>query len=147
MTTVGAEGESALRRAAQQEVAVEVLGEGRSYQHAAQSAGVDRRTVTRWMADPSFARRVSERRGEWINQITGELVAAGPDAVLAIRRELVDAERPADRLRAAALLLTLAHRFREQHELSDRLRELEARLGLIDANDEPGVEGHDEGAA
>ena len=74
------------------------------------------------MSDPAFARRVSERRAEWTSQITGELVAAGPDAVLAIRRELADAERSADRLRAAGMLLALAHRFREQYELDERLR-------------------------
>ena len=95
------ETESSRRRAAQQQIALEALAEGASYAHAGQAAGVDRRTIGRWMTDPDFSRRVSERRNECVAQITGELVAAGPDAVLAIRRELADADRPADRLRAA----------------------------------------------
>jgi hypothetical protein len=135
VSTIAPDGEAARRRASQQEIAVEVLGEGASYAHAGQAAGVDRRTITRWMADSAFSRRVSERRNEWVSQVTGELVASGPDAVLAIRRELVDAERPSDRLRAATMLLTLGHRFREQYELNNRIRLIEERLGLDRSTD------------
>jgi hypothetical protein len=124
------EGESARRRAASQEIAIEILGEGGSYAHAGQAARKDPRTIGRWMTDPAFAARVSERRAEWVSQIAGELTASGPDAVMAIRREMVDAPRPSDRLRAAALLLTFGHRFREQYELDQRLREVEARVGV-----------------
>jgi hypothetical protein len=126
--------ESARRRAASQEIAIEVLGKGGSYGHAGQAARKDPRTIGRWMTDPVFAARVSERRAEWVSQIAGELTASGPDAVMAIRREMVDAPRPSDRLRAAALLLTLGHRFREQYELDQRLRKVETRVGLSPDN-------------
>ena len=126
--------ELARRRVASQEIAIEILGAGGSYAHAGQGAGRDRRTVGRWMTDPAFAARVSERRAEWVSQIAGELVAAGPDAVLAIRREVVDAQRSSDRLKAAALLLTLGHRFREQNELDQRLRNVEVLVGLAPDN-------------
>jgi hypothetical protein len=120
------------RRAAQQEIAAQAIADGATYARAAELAGVVRRTITRWAKDPAFAARVSELRSEVVSRVTGELLSHGPDAVFAIRRELSEAERSADRLRAATLLLSLAHRYREQTELHERMREIEARLGITD---------------
>jgi hypothetical protein len=125
------ETEATRRRAGEQDVAVELLAQGVSYAHTGQQVGRDERTIGRWMTDPGFAARVAERRTAWMSQVVGELVAAAPDAVLAIRRELAEAVRPADRLKAAALLLTYAQKFREHHEHDRRLRELEQLLGLL----------------
>jgi hypothetical protein len=48
-----------------------------------------------------------------------------------MRREMTLGERSADRVRAAALSLTLAARFRREHEIEMRLRAVEERLGLV----------------
>jgi hypothetical protein len=86
------------------------------------------------MADQEFARRVSTRRGERVAEVTGRLMSASVDAVQVLHEQCLGAEKPADRLRAASLLLSLGLKFRNEHELEDRLRELEARVGLADAS-------------
>lgn len=126
-------GESADRRAAQQELVLEALARGCSYTKAGKLAGVTAKTVQRWMRDSGFARRLSDRRGDRLSEVTGLLLDGTADAVAVIRRECVDAERASDRLRAAALLLTLSTRMRDKLDVEARLAEVEAFVGLVSA--------------
>jgi hypothetical protein len=79
------------------------------------------------MADPVFAAQVSQRRGELVAEVTGQLTTLSSDAVQVLR-ECLAADKPSDRMRAAHLILTLASRFRSDTELEARLVEIEARL-------------------
>lgn len=141
MTTAKKSGDDQQRRAAQDDILVEALASGLPYREAGELAGVTSRTVARRMTDPGFVRRVSERRGERVAEVTGQLVSASVDAVRVIREQCLDAERPADRLRAASLLLTLGLKFRHEHELEERLRNVEERVGLADAHLDSGASG------
>jgi hypothetical protein len=120
------------RRAAQDEVLVELLAAGASYKVAAETIGITARTITRRMADGDFAARVSQRRGETVAEVTGQLTSMGNDA-LEVLRDCLAAEKPADRLRAAHLLLTLMARFRHETELEDRLATIERQLEAVDS--------------
>ncbi|MCC5952801.1 MAG: hypothetical protein JJU45_11980 [Acidimicrobiia bacterium] len=100
-----------------------------SYAQAAEAASCSRRTVARRMADPGFARWVSERRGERVNEITGALTDVAAEAVAVVRRCL-DAEREADQLRAANIALTLLLRLRHETELEARVAELERQTDV-----------------
>jgi hypothetical protein len=127
--TTGA-GESATRRAAQQDLALEALARGASYRNSGDLAGVTPKTVQRWMQDPSFSRRLADRRGARLSEVTGLLLDATTDAVAVIRRECLEAEKASDRLRAASLLLTMASRLRDRLDVETRLQEVEAFVGL-----------------
>lgn len=130
--TTGA-GESAARRAAQQELVIEALARGANYTKAGKLAGVAAKTVQRWMRDAAFTRRLSDRRGDRLSEVTGLLLDATTDAVTVIRRECVQAEKASDRIRAAALLLTLSTRMRDKLDVEARLAEVEAFIGLVPA--------------
>ena len=132
MATAKRSSEDQQRRAAQDDILVEALASGHSYREAGELAGVNARTVARRMTDQEFVRRVSDRRGERVAEVTGKLVSASSDAVRVIHEQCLEAERPADRLRAAQLLLSLSVRFRHEHELEERLRAVEGRIGLAD---------------
>lgn len=72
------------RRVHQDELVVAALAGGRCYEEAGAAAGVSARTVRRRMAEPAFAAAVSARRGERVAAVTGQLVAAGSDAITVI---------------------------------------------------------------
>jgi hypothetical protein len=118
------------RRAAQDEVLVAALARGLSHEHAGQLAGVSGRTVERRLEDPEFAERVAALRRHWADQLTGELLDLASDALLALRREIQEAEKSTDRIRASAVVLTHAYRFRHGQELEARLRAYEQDQGL-----------------
>jgi len=96
--TVPAENDAVVMtaREATNEILIEALASGRSYTQAGELAGVTSRTVARRMADPAFARQVSERRAAWAMRTAGELVSMGSEAIAVLRELLVDAERPAE---------------------------------------------------
>ena len=116
-------------RAAQDDLIIECLAAGMSYPQAGEIAGCTARTISRRMANRDFARRVSRRRGERVQAIAGQLTALAEDAVTTVREVLASADRDADRLRAAHMVLTLLGRFRADTDLEDRLNELEHHLG------------------
>jgi hypothetical protein len=124
------EGERRDRREARDEILESALANGMTYEEAGAFAGCTGRTVARRMADPAFRRRVSLHRAQVVAETTGALVAGSAEAIATIEREMRDAERSPDRLRAAALLLTLALRYRHAFELEVRLHEVEVRVGL-----------------
>ncbi len=121
------------RRTHQDEVIVAALASGRSYEDAGAAAEVSARTVRRRMAEPAFATAVSARRGERVAAVTGQLVAAGGDAI-AVITDCLGSERDSVRLRAAHLLLSLGVQLRGATELEQRITELEtAQHGRDDA--------------
>ena len=118
------EGEADRRRQHQDEVLVEALAEGLGYAAAGDLARVSARTVRRRMADGGFAALVSARRGQRVGEVTGVLVGLAR-RVVATLDACMDSERPVDRIRAAQGVLVELHRFRDQHDLEERLRLLE----------------------
>jgi hypothetical protein len=119
------------RRAAVDEMLVEALAHGFTYEEAGALAGVVKRTVQRRHASSEFRRRVSVRRSEVVAQQVGLLTAGTSEAIAALQQEMRSAERSSDRIRAAAQILGFALRFRHAEELEVRLLNIEERLGLV----------------
>ena len=121
---VAAEREVAGRRGLGDEVLVEALAEGLSYSAAAELANVSPRTVRRRMAEAGFAMLVAQRRSQRVAEVTGVLTGLARRAVATLE-DCLDAERPADRIRSAQVVLSELHRFRDQVDLEDRISRLE----------------------
>lgn len=116
-------------REAQDEILVDALATGVSYEAAAELAGCSGRTVARRMADPEFARRVSKRRGERVVATAGQLTSLSSEAVETIRGCLDD-ESPRVRLAAAKALLDLGAKYRNTHDLEVEIAEIREHVGL-----------------
>src|SRR4051794_1231840 len=86
------------RRAAIDEVLVEALANGCTYEEAGALAGVVKRTVQRRNASPEFRRRVSVRRSEVVAQQVGLLTGGTSEAIAVLQNEMRTAPRPADRI-------------------------------------------------
>ncbi len=121
------------------EVVRAALAEGLSYSEAAALGRVSKRTVVRWMAEPAFGREVADLRSEHLSEVTGQLGGLAVTAV-AVLRDGLDCERPADRLRAAQLCLDWASRLRRDVDVEGRLLELERRQGLRPVDEGAGGE-------
>jgi hypothetical protein len=130
--------EAETRRRHQQEIVRQVLAAGGNYGDAADEADISRRTVARWMSDPTFAKSVSDARAEQVQALTGQLTSLADGAVLVLSEVLVEGTNP-ERLRAAQMILDWGTRLRRDIELEARLLEVEGRLGLADASGEEGA--------
>jgi AcrR family transcriptional regulator len=104
------------------------LAAGATVQAAARRAGVSERTAYRRLADPDFCGQVNQARAELVRQATGQLVAAATDAAATLQELLCANQPPRIRLGAARAILELGVRLREEGELEERLRRLEALL-------------------
>ncbi len=113
----------------QDEVIVAALSIGASYGQAAEQAGVSSRTVARRMADPAFAQRVGDLQRQHFTAIAGSLLAGAPEAVSLIRWTMPTAELPADRLKAAALLLREMRHVHQLLNVDVRITEIERLAG------------------
>lgn len=114
-------------REAKDEILIESLAQGMSFPAAGRSAGYTSRTVSRRMADPGFAMRVSRRRGERVAQVTGALTSMSEDALGVLRSTMAEGTT-SEKLRAAQLTLTLMVRLRHDTEIEERLGLIEGRL-------------------
>jgi hypothetical protein len=121
--------ETLSRRDAQDEILIDALARGLSYEAAGELAGCSGRTVARRMAVAEFARRVSDRRGERVMATTGQLTSLSSEAVETIRGCL-ESESDQVRLSAAKTLLDLAVRFRNAHDLEVELAEIRQHIGM-----------------
>ncbi|MBN9523302.1 hypothetical protein J0H58_33115 [bacterium] len=101
------------------------LASGRSVNDAAASAGVAERTAFRRLTDAAFKARVSALRGDMVATAAGRLADGMAAAVDVLRGLLADPD-PHVRHKAAAKLIELTVRVREQVEIEDRLARLEA---------------------
>ena len=103
------------------------LAAGRTVREAAAAADVSERTAYRRLADPAFEARVRDLRAAMVGEALGRLSAnMGKAADMLVG--LLDAADPGVRQRAAAKLIELGLRVREQLDLEGRLRNLERAL-------------------
>lgn len=105
------------------------LAGGATQEHAATAVGCSRRTVARKLQDPKFCGQLDEARRQLFEAAFGRIVAAGQAAAGTLISLLARETPSATRLGAARTLLEASCKFREQHEVEERLRALEERLG------------------
>jgi hypothetical protein len=109
------------------ELLLQALAVGSLVEAAAKSAGISGRTAYRRLADPHFARRLTQARDELISNALGELVDCASEAVATLRA-LLSASDERVRLGAAKSTLEQLLRLRETLTLSQRLAALERAM-------------------
>ena len=93
---------------------------------AATKAGVNARTLFRWLNDPPFVAAYREARRQAVQRAIGRLQQAASDAVTTLRDVMTDAKAPAPaRVNAAKSVLDLAIKAVEIEDLTARIEALE----------------------
>jgi hypothetical protein len=100
------------------------LADGRTITDAAAAAGLNERTVRRWLDEAPFREWVRALRHERYGQAAGQAAANNAKAVQTLVA-ILDSPNEANRLGAAKALLTFSFQFRKEDEFAARLDELE----------------------
>jgi len=113
-----------------QKAAIAALLEGKSKTAAAESAGVGRQTLSRWLNDPAFKTALRDASDETIRLAAVKLAGLAEHAINAMALVMHQPTEPgaATRLRAADTLLGHVLRIREQADILERIAILEERL-------------------
>jgi phage terminase small subunit len=94
---------------------------------AAQTAGVSRTSIYRWMRNPDFHRALKETEAEALANLSRALVRLGEQATQTLQATLADTSLPVGiRVRAAEVVLSRLIQLRETAELESRICVLEA---------------------
>jgi hypothetical protein len=107
------------------------LAAGNSHEKVAVACGCCTSTVQRRLRDPKFRAALDEARRQLFESAFGRVTAAGQAAASTLISLLSRETPPAVRLGASRTLLETSCKFRETHELEERLRSLEEKLGKI----------------
>lgn len=111
---------------AKQAQALAILASGGTVSAAGRAAGVDERTVRRWLTAPSFRQLLVEAESETIRACSRRLGGLTDKALMILEGILDDPQAgPGPRLRAASVILDTALRWREQVSFADRIAALE----------------------
>jgi hypothetical protein len=114
---------------ARQGTAVDALLQGHPITHAALSAGVNERTLRRWMRRPRFQAAVMAGRREAFGQAIGLTQRYAPVAVATLVKVMNDAGASANaKVAAAAVLLKFGREGIELDDLAARVEVLEQAL-------------------
>ncbi len=101
---------------------------------AAQSVGVNRATLYRWMKQPAFVQAVHSAEADAVEDLSRMLVRLGRTAVATLAKAMNDpATPPATKVRAADATLSRLLQLRELATLEQRVSALEANVGYEEA--------------
>ena len=104
-------------------LAIAALLAGLSHAEAAAASRVSVKTLRRWLSDPAFKAALTGARNRLLDESLDRLQALTCEAVETLRASL-QAEKAADRIRAAVALLDHAMRARELRDLGQEIEEL-----------------------
>ena len=104
------------------------LAAGNSLEKTAAACGCCVSTVQRRLRDPKFHAALDDTRRQLFENAFGRVTAASQAAASTLISLLGRETPPAVRLGAARMLLESTVKFREQHDLEERLKVLEDRL-------------------
>lgn len=107
--------------------AIILLARGTTTDKTGEAVGVSGRTIRRWREEPGFEQDVLTARRELLAEARAALAGAARDAIVTLHEALQD-ENPANRIRAASILVNTLPAISEQLELEDRLAQLEAAV-------------------
>lgn len=112
------------------EGAIAALLSQRNQEEAAQTAGISKRTLTRWLKLPAFQEAYLEARRAAMFQANARLQQASSAAVSALLKVMVDPSSPASvRVRAADTILARGNQGLVSEDLEFRLAALERGVG------------------
>jgi len=102
-----------------------LLASGSTQEEAARKARVGIRTVTRWVHDAGFQKKVSDYRAGMVERATG-IMADAMSAAAGKLKKLLDAKSEQVQLAAAKAIQENGARLLENHDFEKRLAKLEA---------------------
>jgi len=102
------------------EILIAALAEGCTHQAAAELGGVSAKLIQRRLKNPGFARALGDRRRQRVNEVAGQLVGASQRAVQVLVEVLEDGD-PADKLRAARMVLEFSRQYHREQVVEDEL--------------------------
>lgn len=141
MSNVPVEGLSA-----RQEQAIVVLLSEPTIAKAAETVGVNTRTLYRWLQDPDFSRQYRRARRESFGQAMSLAQRYAPMAIGSLAKIMVDPSAPhASRVSAAAVLLKFGRESIELDDLELRIQLIEVAEGLIAPGVKDAWQQHDSG--
>lgn len=111
-------------------LAIELLAKGACHRDAASGAGVDKRTIQRWLEEPEFRDDITKFRTELLTSAAGMLCSAANNAVKVLDDLLKDGSS-AIKLGAARAILDSVIRVRELTVVEGRVAELEQKLAGV----------------
>ena len=121
--------EATKRLTAKQVKGLEALLDGANIQTAASAAGVNRKTLARWLGDPAFWQHYQVNSQRVLELAARRLTGKLDSAVELLSSVMDDSDAPAGvRLRAAQLALDGALKLLEVTDIQARLTALEERL-------------------
>jgi hypothetical protein len=94
---------------------------------AAESCGVSRQALHRWMLDPEFTAYLHQVSGDAVTAASRRLVSLMDGAIDALM-QILDSGSIRERMRAAELIITHALRLRELTDIEERLTLLERSI-------------------
>ena len=116
------------------EAAIAALLSQRNQEEAAQTAGVSKRTLNRWLGMPAFQAAYRDARRAAMSQANARLQQTASAAVSALLKVMVDPSTPASvRVRAADCVLARGNQGLENEDLDVRLAALERAAELAKA--------------
>ena len=119
---------SAKPRQKNREFAIAALSAGDSQADAARRAGVNARTIQRWLDDDAFVAAVREARAAALDSALGRLHSLSLKAATTLGLLLSPRSQPSIRLAAARAVLEASLRLRESLDFEARLADVEAKL-------------------
>jgi hypothetical protein len=106
--------------------AIEALLTNNTVTDAAKAAGVDRRTLQRWMAEKEFCDTLRQAESELLSGMSRQVTAYAATALKVLYGVMLAKDSSAGvRVRAAEALLTRFHQVKELVEFEGRLTALE----------------------
>lgn len=105
--------------------AVEALLTAPSIKAAAEVAGVQRKTLHRWLKDPAFTAALKEAESAAIASLSRRLAMLGEQAALALDDALQPGEDMKNRLRACEIVIGNLLKLKELIDFEQRLQDLE----------------------
>lgn len=106
-------------------VVLAALAAGQTTTQAAEAAGVNPRTVRRWLEDDEFRDQVAQLRRDMLTGTVGQLTDAATQAVATLR-DMLSANSEQVRVSAARAILSALVVVRESVDLEQRIDALEA---------------------
>ena len=98
---------------------------------AAESAGVTRNTLYRWLQQPAFRAALRHAESEAIDEVSRVLIRLSKSAVGTLAQAMAERDAPiGPRIRAADITLSRLLQVRELAVLEDRLTALETAAGI-----------------
>ena len=105
------------------------LAGGATHDHAAAAAGCGKTTIARRLRDPKFRAKLDDARKQLFDAAFSRVVSSAQAASATLIALLNRETPPSTRLAAARTILEATVKFREQHDLEERLAALEERVG------------------